>query len=206
MSVARKLNRLRKQAVRKFNAAKRKALRRSNRGAREAQKGIKRLMKSIKVGYKKHRDKDKTYRARVREIQKLARMKVHVGVLDRGNAMKGSRSGKLAAGLTVREVAAFHEFGLGVPRRSFIRDWYDPNVARIRARAARVSELVIRGERKAKQGGELLGLWAQGEIQQRIADGIGPKLELATIKRKGSNKPLIDTGQLRSSITFKVEL
>jgi hypothetical protein len=195
-SVVLLVKRTQKQAVRRYNQARRKALRKSKRGAKVTRKAVRNLMKSIRVNYKKHKDQDRNYRNRVRQIQKLARMHIRVGIVD-GSASKGT--------LTVARVGTFHEFGLGVPRRSFIRDWYDPNVERIRARAARVSELVIAGTSSAEKGGNLLGAWAQGEIQQRISDGIGPALAAATIKRKKSDKQLIDTGQLRSSITFKVE-
>ena len=49
-----------------------------------------------------------------------------------------------------------------------------------------------------------IGLWAQSEIQQRISDGIPPQNAPYTINKKGSSTPLVDTGQLRSSISFKV--
>jgi hypothetical protein len=45
-----------------------------------------------------------------------------------------------------------------------------------------------------------------GVIKQRIANGIAPPNSPYTIARKGSSKPLIDTGQLRNSITYQVEI
>lgn len=52
---------------------------------------------------------------------------------------------------------------------------------------------------------ERVGLWAQGSIQQRISDGIPPPNAESTIRRKGSSTPLIDTGQLRTSIKYRVK-
>jgi hypothetical protein len=46
-----------------------------------------------------------------------------------------------------------------------------------------------------------------GWMKARIAEGIPPPLAEATIARKGGGKttPLINTGQLRNSIGYKVE-
>jgi len=49
------------------------------------------------------------------------------------------------------------------------------------------------------------GLRYVGLIQQRISSGIAPPNSPVTVARKGSATPLIDTGQLRSSIRSKVE-
>ena len=207
VSLKRAVKEAQKRAVKVYKQARRKSTKQSKVVANTARKGIKALMKSVKVFQKKVKDRDKVYRKRVREIKKLSRLRLRIGVLAAGDAEhKGS------PGLTVREVGTFHELGLGVPRRSFIRDWYDPNVARIRARAGRVSELVVSGQRTTKVAASLLGLWAQGEIQERITQGIAPPLAVSTILRRkhaptreGKTIALIDTGQLRSSITFEVK-
>jgi hypothetical protein len=199
--MARAVKRAQKKAVKVYADAKRKAMRKTSAAAKQTRKGINGLMKSIKTFRKKHKDRDKGFRKRLKEIQKLARLQLRIGVLSAGEAEH-----KDSPGLTVREVGTFHEFGLGVPRRSFIRDWYDPNVGRIKSRATRVSELVVSGKSTTERAAALLGVWAQGEIQKRMSEGIGPPLAATTIKRKGSSKQLIDTGQLRSSITFEVKL
>ena len=51
------------------------------------------------------------------------------------------------------------------------------------------------------------GAFLEGAIKQKITEGdpSWPPLKPETIKRKGSSKPLIDTGKLRASITHKVE-
>lgn len=105
-------------------------------------------------------------------------------------------------GLTVVEVGTFHEFGLGVPRRSFIADWEDENEAKHKAQLRQMAQAVVTGKvESVEQGLARLGTLYQAEVQKRISDGIEPPLAESTIRRKGSSKPLIDTGQLRSSIT-----
>jgi len=51
------------------------------------------------------------------------------------------------------------------------------------------------------------GAFLEGAIKQKITEGdpSWPPLKPETIKRKGSSKPLINTGKLRASITHKVE-
>lgn len=126
---------------------------------------------------------------------------VRVGVLgEKGGAQhKGS-----PAGITVAEIAEIHEFGLGVPERSWLRDWIDANTRQIADRIRREEAEVVKGKRTREQAIKRLGVWIQGEIQQRIADGIPPPNAPSTIAKKGSSKPLIDTGQLRQSITHKI--
>lgn len=76
-------------------------------------------------------------------------------------------------------------------------------------------DAIVKGMRRAGDvalaGGEIekdltrVGLIAQSAIQEKITDGPFVPLKPATIKRKGSDRPLIDTGQMRRSISFVVE-
>lgn len=50
----------------------------------------------------------------------------------------------------------------------------------------------------------ILGLWAKGRVQRFLAEVTSPPLSWATIQKKGSAKPLIDTGQMRMSINYEV--
>ncbi|RLI81339.1 hypothetical protein DRP04_06355 [Archaeoglobales archaeon] len=53
----------------------------------------------------------------------------------------------------------------------------------------------------------LAGAFLEGKVKETIQQGRQdwPPLKPSTIKRKGSDKPLIDTGKLLNSITHKVE-
>lgn len=134
-------------------------------------------------------------------VAKMKKGAVDVGIFaDLGSAQKN----KAAAGLTVLDVATFHEFGLGVPERSFLRGYVDENKARIRGMIKSLATMVQQGKLDQDTALEKLGLTIVGEIQKRIAKGIPPPNAESTIARKGSSTPLIDTGQLRSSITHKV--
>ncbi len=116
---------------------------------------------------------------------------------------------KRAAGarqLSLIEVAAIHEFGAGhVPARSFIRATIDERRADIAKLQVLVGKQILAGKITSEQGLATIGAKVAGWMKERIAAGIAPPLKPRTIKRKKSSKPLIDTGQLRSSITYAVE-
>ena len=157
--------------------------------------------------------------ARAREF--TAGLRVRVGVLDDGakrdKAPRGARSkkarvrAKAAARsqrqrLSLLEVAVVHEFGAGhVPQRSFIRATIDEKRSEIEAEMTNLARGVVSGKLDGRTALDLLGQKVAGWCQARIAAGIAPALKPATIKRKGSSTPLINTGQLRSAITWRVE-
>ena len=124
-----------------------------------------------------------------------------VGVIGTGAAEghEGSTSD-----LTVAQIAEIHEFGLGVPQRSWLRDTIEENLPRIEQAIAQESLNIQTGRATYEQALGRIGAFVQGLIQVRIAGGIPPGLADSTIARKGSSTPLIDTGQLRSSITYEV--
>lgn len=130
-----------------------------------------------------------------------------VGVLDGAkehravDLREADGASKTAAPITMGEIAAIHEFGIGVPERSFLRGYFKESNATVAEAALRL--LRSRGATPAML--ETLGTWLVGQIQLRIANRIPPPLAASTIARKGSDVPLIDTGQLRSSIAYKVE-
>lgn len=136
---------------------------------------------------------------RLGAMRKASGRVVDVGII--GNEASALHSDST---LTVAAVAAFHELGLGVPRRSFIRDTIDQNRVDITKTMRLLNERVARGSLTTDQALGQLGAMLVGMIQLRMASGIAPELAPATIAAKGSTTPLIDTGQLRSSVTSKV--
>lgn len=148
-------------------------------------------------------------------------MAVNVRVVDRGAAAlvgrlragaKAVEVGVIGAdaakeegdGVTVADVARWAELGIGQPQRRWLGGWIDLNRAALEERVRIESRAVLEGTRTKEQALARLGLWIQGGIQQRIANGIDPPNAESTIARKGSSTPLIDKGQLRSSIANRV--
>lgn len=128
---------------------------------------------------------------------------VSIGVQgSKGEADKKGSDGDL----TVLEVATFHEFGtINVPERSFIRSNDFRNKEKYKKIKQEVLNKFVKQQMTLKQGLGLLGLRVEADIKEGITQGIEPELRPETIARKGSSTPLIDTGQLRSSITHKVD-
>ena len=108
-----------------------------------------------------------------------------------------------AQDVTVADVARWAELGIGQPMRSWLGGWVDEHAAELDATMSAELRAIIRGERSPEQASARVGAWIVGSIQERIARGIEPPNAESTIARKGSSTPLIDKGQLRSSITSR---
>ena len=130
-------------------------------------------------------------------------VRVRVGVL--ADEPKKESEG----GASLLEVAAVHEFGApaaGIPQRSFIRGTVDEKLPEIHALQASQARRILTGNVTPEIAVEQIGMRVKGFIQQRISAGIEPPLADSTIERKnGKTTPLIDTGQLRTSIAYQVE-
>lgn len=103
------------------------------------------------------------------------------------------------------ELAVIHEFGLGVPRRSFLRG----TMARLgpdwTVLLERLARLLVAGKIDVSKALTILGLRAANDVKATIqqSTGLAP-LDPATIRAKGSSKPLIDTGRLLGSVDFEI--
>lgn len=150
-------------------------------------------------------DTDRGYTALLARAKTLAEgRRVRVGVLDDGPKREADGD---SSKLSLLEVAAIHEFGApgaGIPQRSFIRATVDARRSEIEAIQRALALQVLAGKLTPEAAYELLGAKVAAMVQNRIAEGIGPSLKPETVDRKGSSTPLIDTGQLRSSITYAV--
>lgn len=109
-------------------------------------------------------------------------------------------------GTTLADLAAIHEYGLGgLPVRSWLRGWYDERETAIRAMIRTGYQKVIAGTVTAEVLAEGLGVHMVQEIQTRwTRPGAFQENAPSTIKAKGSSAPLIDTGRLRSAVTYIV--
>lgn len=110
-----------------------------------------------------------------------------------------------------------------IPQRSFIRGTIDAHRADIGSAMSALTTQVVTGNVLPKSAAARLGALVVGLIKQRMARGIGPALAPSTLRRKqrksavgrrmqkrgmagpANVKPLIDTGQLRQSVTYEVK-
>lgn len=151
-------------------------------------------------------DTDLGLRALLGRIKGSKGLSLTVGV----HGPEGEQADAGGGPLTVAQIATVHEYGLGKAYkfkpggRSFIRSWFDQGRTANLATLNKIGQAVIQGRYTAAVGLERAGLLFVAQIQARISQGIPPPLDEKTIERKGSTVPLIDTGQLRSSIRSKV--
>lgn len=120
----------------------------------------------------------------------------------------GFPQGKTEAdGTPVAMIAAVHEFGSpeqGITERSFMRSSIRANAQKY-VRLNKVNLVrIVRGQLTADQALGQLGEMAKGDMQQTIRAGDFAPLKQATIDRKGSSKPLIDTSQMVQSVSYEL--
>jgi len=110
-------------------------------------------------------------------------------------------------GQTVAQVGAQHEFGAGVPRRSFLRTPFSAKKDELETAIAKQFADVFQRGKKTEQALGLIGTVAvnisKGAFTTR-GYGEWPDISAATKEDKGSSQVLIDTGTLRNSITYVV--
>ncbi|WP_435639602.1 hypothetical protein [Carnimonas bestiolae] len=142
-----------------------------------------------------------------RRITRYAnRFKKNRGVLvglPRGT--EGNYDGKT---VPLAVIGAVQEFGSAdgrIPERSFLRIPLQNGSDRFRRVFVALMPRVARGEMTMHDFMEFLGNDAVGVSREAIQAGIAPANAQSTINKKGSDTPLIDTGQLWQSITHKIE-
>ncbi|WP_019997258.1 hypothetical protein [Aureimonas ureilytica] len=135
----------------------------------------------------------------------------------------GFPAGKAGADIVQR--AVWNEFGTRggasgggwggpVPERPFMRNAMRENRDKYRRAmiAAARSTLMVGSSGFALRSGsplrnslDQLGILAQGHIQGEITSLASPPNSPVTIALKGSSNPLIDTGEMRQRVTWKVD-
>lgn len=103
-------------------------------------------------------------------------------------------------GFRMSDLAAVHEFGSpdrNIPERSFLRASVSNNQGRY---FKFLSDRLIKGGGEPEKILNELSVVAQDDVREYIVNGKFAPLSEKTVKRKGSSKPLIDTGRLRQSI------
>jgi hypothetical protein len=146
------------------------------------------------------RESDHGWKRIAREVRANARTTLAIGI----QGAQGSRK-HVDSELTVAEIATLNEHGTsGIPARSFLRSTVDTNEPKYRKVLRGVADAVIAGKLDARTGLELVGEIIVGDVKQAIADGIPPPNAPSTIAAKGSSVPLIDSGQMRNSVTADI--
>ena len=108
-------------------------------------------------------------------------------------------------GTPVALVAAVQEFGApsrGIPPRPFFRNMI---AAKSPSWPKAVGDLLVSNNYDAVKTLGQTGEGIKGQLQQSIVDTNSPPLAQSTIDRKGSSKPLVETGHLLNSVDYSVK-
>lgn len=133
-------------------------------------------------------------------FKEIGKPKVYIGV-------PASKNGMHDGGVNMATLLAIHVLGApsrGIPQR-------DPLRPPLIANAQRYTDLLALGLKNALANGtdpkivyEKIGIVATNDVKDYFITGNFKALSEKTIKAKGSSKPLIDTGELRNSISYEV--
>ena len=111
-------------------------------------------------------------------------------------------SAKYPSGEYVAQVARYNEFGtLNIPMRPFFRNAINKNIKKWYA----TLQNAINQNATPSKALSIVGEVARADIIQSITDLRTPPNAESTIKQKKSTNPLIDTGLMRRSVTYKVK-
>ncbi len=138
-------------------------------------------------------DKDRGWKRIKRELSIFNELEIFVGFQG--------EDGEVA------EIAAFNEFGTEtIPARPFLRLAIDTNKSQIGKAFDEAFNSIVDRKATAIQAANRLGLFGVSIVKKQIttsttwAEPNAP----ATIDRKGSSTPLVDTAQMLNSVTYVV--
>lgn len=92
-----------------------------------------------------------------------------------------------------------------IPERSFLRTGHDENVDRVMAQTERALSQVVAGKMSVDDMLDLYGQQMATAIKNYMRDLSSPANHPYTVEQKGSSNPLVDTGQLIESITWRTK-
>lgn len=111
-------------------------------------------------------------------------------------------------GDSVVEIAAFHQFGTStIPARPILTETFERNVEQLGVLSEAINDEIIDTQTDDLEPAlRVIGQFAQSEMQRDFtrAQGELEPLKEATIRSKGHDLRLIETGHLRAQVKFKV--
>ena len=135
-----------------------------------------------------------------KEIEKLKKLQVRVGY-QQGEDFYDEEGKKV----DVLDVAMFNELGTSrTPSRPFMRNSVDDNADKISNFCKSKLKGIANGSENAEMVLKAIGAMQVGLVQKTIREGDFVPNAPSTIARKGSDKPLIDTGLMRQSVHYVI--
>lgn len=144
------------------------------------------------------RDIDRGMRKLVREMRK--------GSVECAAGYPVGTQGTLAEGSTpIWKYMLFNEEGTAsIPSRPFMRSAFDSNVDRYERMMVEGSAEIPKGSATLQAIMSRIAVEMHNDIKRSILSGSFDPNAPSTVERKGSSKPLVDTGAALSAVTFEV--
>lgn len=161
----------------------------------------------------KHKTKKDELSKIIKKVQGIGERSIEVGALQGDHAwLAAIHEYGCKIEVTPKMRAFLHSQGLHlkastefivIPERSFIRAGHDENIDRVMKQTERAISLVISGKMTVDDMLDLCGEQLATAIKQYAVKLRTPPNHPFTIEQKGSSNPLVDTGRMIESITWR---
>lgn len=136
-----------------------------------------------------------------KSLEELDKLECFIG-FQRGEATH-TDGGK---NVDMTDIAAWNDLGTGrgIPSRPFLRNTVDLHGKEINSMLDKAIEKIMNGA-TAEQVLREMGVMLKGKVQEEITDGSYKPNAPSTVRKKKSDKPLIDTGLMRESVNYQIK-
>jgi hypothetical protein len=153
------------------------------------------------------KDTDPGFKNLIKSFKIINNIEIKAGHFEKNGKSSVRKEGKADNVL----LAIVHNVGSpskNIPARPFTAPAFDKNINKTNNLLDKTinSFLDKRNYQSLERNLNLLGKTMQQDIQQEIRDLKEPSLKPLTIKRKGSSKLLIDTGEMLNATDYQVEM
>ena len=107
-------------------------------------------------------------------------------------------------GASIIDVAIWNNYGMGVPARPFMDLARGKMQELYRVEMAKLAENIRAGNINIERTLNAIGMKAAEEVRKAIFDGGWAPNDPETARRKGSDRPLVDTGEMARRATHHV--
>ena len=155
-------------------------------------------------------DTDNGYKKIQDELEKLDKLKLIIYIDDEKEYERINKKNGEKHKIKVDVVAMLMEYGsdafdVPFPTRPFFRSTFDAHYDEIKNLMEECIDKIIAGKMTAHRAYETVGKDVVKKVREMILNGTYAALAESTVKAKGSDKPLYDTGELVKSVKYKIE-
>ena len=140
------------------------------------------------------------------ELEKLNKLAAYIGFQSGTPAKERYGDAIVDSDVDLLDVALWNELGTSTaPSRPFLRKSMDDNREKINAFCQAQLRALFSGTTTADEIMRKTSVFVRGLVQETIKEGEFSPNAPSTIKKKGYDKPLIDTGHMRQSVMTVVD-